>query len=121
MVVRLRSKINIPVSLALTVGSSSTIQFGNYGYDYYLQGYLDLSVFESGDEVTITLNISNDGGTTWKQYGSISFTAPVDDPILFFSQSFYPSDVLVQLSVLQSSGTAKTLTGEFTAFTVEVL
>jgi len=79
--------------------------------DFYIQGYIDLSVLQSGDEVVIKEYIVIESGGSPILYGKRTFSGVQEEPLVRFHNKMAPYGYKV--TITQTAGTLRTFKYSF--------
>lgn len=76
------------------------------GDDYLVEGYIDLSALQSGDQVVIKEYIAVDG-TNYRLFSQVTLDGPVSEPIIRFHTKMFVSTMKYKVTITQTQGTVR--------------
>jgi len=82
------------------------VQIPSQTDEYTIEGYIDLSQLQDGDEIIITEYVSVDGTNTRKLL-SWKLANTQDEPVVRFHSKIIPRDGLYTITITQTSGTVR--------------
>ena len=96
---------------------TTVVDVGAQSDDYIVEGYIDLSRLDKGDEVIVREYTAVDGVNLHK-FLEVGFVGPVNEPIVRFHAKTFLSFTLYRVTITQVSGTPRSFPY---AFILEVL
>jgi len=82
------------------------VEMGPESDDYIVEGYIDLSQLQSGDEVTVCEYIAVDGQNP-QRYACVDYSGPVSDPVIRFHAKTLLYNMLYRVTITQKAGTIR--------------
>jgi len=117
VIVKQKEDIYGTVSIPALNTPVAVLEKGPLEDDYIVEGYLDLSVLESGDAFEVREYIAVDG-TNYRIFLRCAFQGPVGEPVIRFHTKTLLSFMKYKVEVVQTSGTPRSIPY---GFVVEVL
>ena len=74
--------------------------------DYIVEGYIDLSQLESGDEVVVREYIAVDG-TNYQKFLEVTFSGAQNEPVIRFHSKILLYNMKYKITITQTAGTLR--------------